>query len=168
MQRLALLSIIASANAAAVLDILAEPCTGSGTPKAELANGIVGICFGGGASVLSVSEQAVLQVKSYDTTTGEGTIRVDAEGMQTIHCPPATFKKLNNEAPITVDLSACGKIHKAIGKDLAWLSPQAKARRVQLEANVPVIEPRLYESPISRFQAPGKQREYEWKARAQA
>ena len=123
MQRLVLLSIIASANAAAVLDILAEPCTGSGTPKAELANGIVGICFGGGASVLSVSEQAVLQVKSYDTTTGEGTIRVDAEGMQTIHCPPATFKKLNNEAPITVDLSACGKIHKAIA-DVKYCSDQ--------------------------------------------
>ena len=124
MRRLALFTIIASARAAAVLDSFAEPCTGDGAPKAEhISNGFNGICFGGGASVLTISEQAVLQIKSYDPQTGEGMMRLDAEGLQAVHCPPVKFKKANNEAAISVDLSACGKIHRAVA-DAKYCSDQ--------------------------------------------
>ena len=69
----------------------AEPCTGSGEPKPG--TDIVGQCFSGGAKVLTISEQASVRVKSYDSATGEGTIKLDFSGMATLHCPPITFKK---------------------------------------------------------------------------
>ena len=100
--------LMAAATAAPLLDIFAAPCTGSG----ELKTDIIGKCYSGGATVLTVSELAVLQIKSYDATTGVGTMRLDTEGVSTIHCPPASFKKVDKV--ITVDLSVCGKIHKAL------------------------------------------------------
>lgn len=100
--------LMAAATAAPLLDVFADPCSGSG----ELKTDMVGKCYSGGATVLTVSELAVLQIKSYDTATGEGTMRLDTEGVSTIHCPPANFKKVDKA--ITVDLSACGKIHKAL------------------------------------------------------
>ena len=43
--------------------------------------------------MLTISEQASVRVKSYDSATGEGTIKLDFSGMATLHCPPITFKK---------------------------------------------------------------------------
>lgn len=107
----ALLALIATvATAAPILDMFAEPCTGSGNFKADM----VGKCYGGGATVLTLTETAVLKVVSYDDSTHTGTMRVDLEGAQTAHCGPATFKKSALDGQINSDLSSCGKLHKAL------------------------------------------------------
>jgi len=53
-------------------------------------------------------------VKSFDAATSAGTLRLDAEGVSTIHCPPAPFTKVAGERTINFDLQSCGKIHRAI------------------------------------------------------
>jgi len=98
-------SLLSTDAAPALLDWFAEPCTGSGEPKPG--TDIVGQCFSGGAKVLTISEQASVRVKSYDSATGEGTIKLDFSGMATLHCPPITFKK--KAQAINVDAAACFK-----------------------------------------------------------
>ena len=128
--------LMAAATAAPLLDVFADPCSGSG----ELKTDMVGKCYSGGATVLTVSELAVLQIKSYDTATGEGTMRLDTEGVSTIHCPPANFKKVDKA--ITVDLSACGKIHKALASAEAKLNEFLKKMRF-LKGSENVDNPRF-------------------------
>jgi len=107
----ALLALIATvATAAPILDMFAEPCTGSGAFKADM----VGKCYSGGATVLTLGETAVLKVLSYDDSTHSGSMRVDLEGASVVHCGPATFKKSALDGQINSDLSSCGKLHKAL------------------------------------------------------
>jgi len=105
--------LVVAITAAPILDVFADPCSGNGEPVASVGS-LVGKCYGGESSVLTISEHGIFQIKSYDPVSGKGTLRVDAEGFQTVHCPPATFTKLSNEREIKVDLTACGKIHKAV------------------------------------------------------
>ena len=108
---MSLLALIAtSTTAAPVLDMFADPCTGSGQMKANMA----GLCYSGGATVLALSETAIVKVISYDDATKEGSIRVDTEGASVMHCGPAAFKKSSLDGQINADLAGCGKLQKAL------------------------------------------------------
>jgi len=62
------------------------------------------------------------------------------------------------------DVGIDRKIHRAIGKDLTWLNPHAKARRDQLEsATSGVYKPHPCGSPTSRYKLPDKHGKSEWK-----
>ena len=100
-----------AATALPLLDVFSDPCSGSGD---SAPGSMVGQCFAGGAKVLTISEQAILKIQSFDAATGVGTLNLDAEGITTVHCPPASFTKVAGERNINVDLAACGKIHKTL------------------------------------------------------
>lgn len=108
------LLLAAGVTAAPVLDAFALPCSGNGGYTQAAGASLVGKCYSGSASVLTISETAILQVKSFDPATGEGTMRLDAEGVATVHCPPATFKTQAGSRDLIVDLTACGKIKRAL------------------------------------------------------
>ena len=69
-----LLAIGASA-APLLLDAFASPCSGNGDYSGADAT-IVGKCYEGSATVLTISETAIIQIKSLDEATGVGTLKV--------------------------------------------------------------------------------------------
>jgi len=110
---LALLAVPATAAPVGLLDAFAAPCSGNGDISPSLVP--AGRCYAGSGSVLTISETAIVNIKSYDPATGSGSLRLDAEGMATVHCPPATFKKVSGSRDIEVSgLEACGKLKKAV------------------------------------------------------
>jgi len=98
---------------APLLDALASPCSGNGDPSQALGS-IVGKCYEGVANVLTISESANIQIKAFDTSTGEGSLKIDAVGVDNVHCPPTKFTKQTGSRDITLDLNACGHIKKTV------------------------------------------------------
>ena len=68
------------ARCAPLLDAFASPCSGSGDPNQDVAS-IVGKCYEGVANVLTISESAIIQIKEFDSATGEGSLKIDAVGV---------------------------------------------------------------------------------------
>jgi hypothetical protein len=77
---LALVALLPLARCAPLLDAFASPCSGSGDPNQDVAS-IVGKCYEGVANVLTISESAIIQIKEFDSATGEGSLKIDAVGV---------------------------------------------------------------------------------------
>lgn len=67
--------LAAGALAAPVLDAFASPCSGNGDYDSAVGS-IVGKCYEGSAKVLTIAETAIIQIKSFDEATGQGTLKV--------------------------------------------------------------------------------------------
>ena len=101
---LLLLAAAAPGLAAPILDILADPCTGTAHPKASPP-----MCYSGGMSILggTWTESVVLHVKEFDAATGKGFVAFDAEGASPQHCNKTPFTKATDSQDITVDFGHC-------------------------------------------------------------
>ena len=80
LRTLALVALLPLARCAPLLDAFASPCSGSGDPNQDVAS-IVGKCYEGVANVLTISESAIIQIKEFDSATGEGSLKIDAVGV---------------------------------------------------------------------------------------
>ena len=100
-----LLAAVVPALAAPILDILADPCTGTAQPKVNS----LPVCYGGKMSILgdTWSESVVLHIKEFDTATGKGFVSFDAEGASPQHCGKTPFTKNPSSQDVTVDFGHC-------------------------------------------------------------
>ena len=108
MSRLFLAACLAVASAAPILDnFLAETCTGTGNP-AETSQGH-GICYKGGLEILGGTwkETVLVHIKEFDTASGKGFLKLDAEGASPQHCEKKPFTKPPSSSDIELNFGGC-------------------------------------------------------------
>ena len=145
-----LLAAAVPALAAPILDILADPCTGTAQPKVNS----LPVCYGGKMSILgdTWSESVVLHIKEFDTATGKGFVSFDAEGASPQHCGKTPFTKNPSSQDVTVDFGHCmsgATVDAKYCSDQVCVLPTAHCR--QLFARVTHCPLSLLSSCLSRL-----------------
>merc|ERR1719482_1761264 len=93
-----------SAGAPVMLDVFADPCTGTAQPK-EVTN----MCYQGGHSILGDTwkETVLVHIKEFDAASGKGFLVLDAEGASPQHCPKTPFALKSGVQDIDVTFDKC-------------------------------------------------------------
>ena len=103
--------------------------------------------------MLTISEQASVRVKTYDSATGEGTIKLDFSGMATLHCPPITFKK-KAQVRYVILLALCRRATDQVMPRMSLPTPKAFLYMYKVVLSTGALAPALSLPSLSMMHRP--------------